>query len=237
MTVDARSARHAAARLAAVAVALTASACSLLGAAPPTEEEAAAWRKFTQERSLEHADEASLPLASVQQYVLGTTATAGADAVQGGRFTGARTELAADGQAHVIGTFDIESSIRGNLDGVIDIDVGPVPRVPNPTNILRGAGPCVVYLRSTSEGWALVDGAYAITPTGENGRLSAPLVGTAEDEYLAGVVDLADITALVLAGGVDRGGVLIPDAPGGPNDSGTTGGQQGAIDKANDLAG
>ena len=222
---------------AAVVLAVLVAGCGLLGAAPPTAEEAAAWQKFAQERSLDHSQEAALPLTSVQQYVLGTTATAGADAVQGGRFTEARTELGADGQLHVIGTFDIESSIRGSLDGVIEIDVGVAPRVPNPTSILRGAGPCVVYLSATDDGWALVDGEYAITPTGENGRLSAPLVGSAEGDYLSGVSDLADITALVLADGVDGGGVLIPDAPAGPNDSGTTGGQQDAIDRANDLAG
>ena len=53
----------------------------------------------------------------------------------------------------------------------------------------------------------------------------------ARSGYLSGVIDVADISALLIAGAHDPGGILDGGDP-GVNDT-----QQDLIDKANDLSG
>ncbi len=118
----------------------------------------------------------------------------------------------------------------GQQTGNVAIDIGDAAPGVNMDKAVRGAGNAVVFLVDDGGTWRLSDGLYAISPTDKEGRLSMPLVGfDARGSYLAGVIDVVDIQALLIAGAHDPGGIL--------NDGGQSDTQQDLIDKANDLAG
>jgi hypothetical protein len=180
---------------------------------------------------------------SVKEYVLGATGAyapryAGADSILTGKFTGAETRVdPATGTSHVWATFSIHAPVMGQLTGTAVIDIGDAAPGVDMDKAVRGAGNAVVFLVDDGGTWRLSDGLYTICPTDKDGRLSMPLVDLdSRASYLAGVVDVADITGLLIAGAHDPGGVLDGGVLDGGND-GINGAQQSLIDKANDLSG
>lgn len=204
----------------------------------PSSDEVAAWDAFALYRQGQHHDVPVQGPRSVKEYVLGATGAyqaryAGADSILAGKFTRAVTQTdVATGTSEVMATFKIHSPVMGQVTGTVVIDIGdPAPGV-DMDKAVRGAGNAVVFLVDDGGVWRLSDGLYAICPTDKDGRLSMPLVDLdSRSSYLAGVIDVADITGLLIAGAHDPGGVL----DGG--NGGVNGPQEGLIDKANEIAG
>jgi hypothetical protein len=217
--------------LASTAVAL--SACSR----GPSADEVAAWDAFSLYRQGQHADVPVQGPRSVKEYVLGATGPykskyAGADSILAGKFTGALTSTdTATGTTEVFATFSIHSPVMGQVTGTVVIDIGDAAPGVDMDKAVRGAGNAVVFLVDDGGVWRLSDGLYAICPTDKDGRLSMPLVDlNSRTAYLEGVVDVGDITGLLIAGAHDPGDVLNGgDAVNGP--------QASLIDKANNLGG
>lgn len=208
----------------------------------PSEAEVLAWNGFALIRQSENAADTSLKPESVREYVLGAAGAAaarydGADAVLAGHFTGAqRVPDGTSGTERIVATFAVDASLYGPYSGSVDIDVGLAPEGVDVASAMRGAGNLVVFLVVTPSGLRLADGAYAIAVSARDGRLTMPLVDPGEQAaYLDGVRDVADVKALLIAGGLDHGGVLDPGSDIG-ND-GVSDTEQDLIDRANDLAG
>jgi hypothetical protein len=218
--------------LVAASATLALSAC---GGGPSTDE-VAAWTAFSAYRQVQHHDTPVQGPRSVKEYVLGATGAyksryAGADSILAGKFTGAvTTSDPATGKTDVMATFSIHAPVMGQVTGAVVIDIGDAAPGVDMDKAVRGAGNAVVFLVDDSGTWRLSDGLYAICPTDKDGRLSMPLVNLASrSSYLAGVVDVGDITGLLIAGAHDPGGVL----DGGNN--GINDPQQSLIDKAKNL--
>jgi hypothetical protein len=217
-----------------VSATLALSAC---GGGPSTDE-VAAWTAFSAYRQGQHHDTPVQGPRSVKEYVLGATGAyksryAGADSILTGKFTGAvTTSDPATGKSNVMATFSIHAPVMGQLTGTVAIDIGDAAPGVDMDKAARGAGNAVVFLVDDGGTWRLSDGLYAICPTDKDGRLSMPLVNLdARTAYLAGISDVADVKALLIAGAHDPGGVLN-GGNGGVSDP-----QQSLIDKANELAG
>lgn len=217
-----------------IATALALAVASLAGCSGgPSSEEIAAWRHFADYRQSQNEANPVAGPRSVKEYVLGAappyhTRYTGADSILTGKFTGATTVVDPDtGTEEVMATFSIHKPVMGQLTGEVVIDIGDAPPGVDVDQAVRGAGDAVVFLVNADGTWTLADGLYAICPTNDEGRLSMPLVDpAARSDYLASVTDVADISALLIAGAHDPGGIL----DGGVNDQ-----QQKAIDKATDL--
>lgn len=223
-----RGARGAVAALIGIASAAVLAACS----SGPSEEQAAAWEAFAADRQEWHESADGVWPTSIREYLLGDPDGGigdlrydGPDAVLTGSFTGAHTELTEAGEFNVVGEFEIhEPVLAGGASGSIDVLLGPDVEGVDMDEALVGAGNAVVFLRDTRDGWRLSDFYWSIATVDAEGRLDMPLVPERfRSSYLEGVVDVADVKAMLIAGGLDSTGVL----------SGT---QQDAIDKANDLA-
>jgi hypothetical protein len=221
----------------AVLAASTAVALAACGGGPSSDE-VAAWGEFSLYRQGQHISEPVQGPRSVKEYVLGATGAdaatyGGADSILTGKFTGAVTTTnPASGVAEVVATFSIHKPVMGDLTGSVDVNIGDAAPGVDMDAAVRGAGNAVVFLVEDGGSWRLSDGLYSICPTDKEGRLSIPLVEpSARGGYLSGVIDVVDITALLIAGAHDPGGIL----DGG--DSGMSDTQQDLIDKANDLAG
>ncbi len=221
----------------ALVIASTALGLSACGGGPSADE-VAAWQDFAQYRQVQHLAAPVQGPQSVKEYVLGATGAYaarydGADSILTGKFTGAETTTdPATGQTAVLATFSIHKPVMGQMTGSVDIDIGDAAPGVDMDNAVRGAGNAVVFLVNDGGSWRLADGLYSICPAGKDGRLSMPLVEfDARGAYLSGVVDVVDISALLIAGAHDPGGVL----DGG--DTGVSDTEQSLIDKANDLAG
>jgi len=203
----------------------------------PSADEVAAWDAFSLYRQGQHHDTPVQGPRSVKEYVLGATGAyksrySGADSILAGKFTGAVAHTdAGTGTTDVLATFSIHSPVMGQVTGTVVIDIGDAAPGVDMDKAVRGAGNAVVFLVDDSGVWRLSDGLYSICPTDKDGRLSMPLVDLgSRNAYLAGVVDVGDITGLLIAGAHDPGGVLGGgDAVNGP--------QQSLIDKANNLGG
>ena len=203
----------------------------------PSSDEVAAWNAFSLYRQGQHVATPVQGPRSVKEYVLGATGAyksryKGADSILAGKFTGAVTNTdAATAKSDVMATFSIHSPVMGQVTGTVVIDIGDAAPGVDMDKAVRGAGNAVVFLVDDGGVWRLSDGLYAISPTDKDGRLSMPLVDLdSRSKYLAGVIDVADITGLLIAGAHDPGGVLNGgDAVNGP--------QQSLIDKANNLGG
>lgn len=209
----------------------------------PSSDEVAAWREFAVYRQGQHLSEPVRGPRSVKEYVLGATGAYaagydGADSILAGKFTGAVTTTdPGSGQTDVVATFSIHAPVMGQLTGSVDVNIGDAPPGVDMDAAVRGAGNAVVFLIDDGGSWRLADGLYSICPTDGDGRLAMPLVELdARSAYLAGVVDVADISALLIAGAHDPGGVLDGELFDG-GDSGVNDTQQDLIDKATDLAG
>jgi hypothetical protein len=221
----------------ALVIALTAVALAGCGGGPSSDE-VAAWGDFSLYRQSQHLAQPVQGPRSVKEYVLGATGAnaatyEGADSILTGKFTGAvMTTDPASGIAEVVATFSIHQPVMGALTGSVDVNIGDAAPGVDMDAAVRGAGNGVVFLVDDGGSWRLADGLYSICPTDKEGRLSMPLVEPgARGGYLSGVVDVVDISALLIAGAHDPGGIL----DGG--DSGVSDTQQDLIDKANDLAG
>jgi hypothetical protein len=210
---------------------LALSACS----GGPAPDEVAAWNAFALYRQGQHHTTPVLGPRSIKEYVLGATGAhaskyKGADSILAGKFTGAITGSdPATGATDVLATFSIHSPVQGQVTGTVVIDIGDAAPGVDMNKAVRGAGNAVVFLTNDAGAWKLSDGLYAICPTDKDGRLSMPLVDlNARTAYLSGLVDVADIRALLIAGAHDPGGVL---------NGGVSGPQQNLIDKAKSLGG
>jgi hypothetical protein len=204
----------------------------------PSADEVSAWAAFSAYRQVQHHDTPVQGPRSVKEYVLGATGAyksrySGADSILTGKFTGAETrEDPATGATDVWATFSIHKPVMGQETGKVVIDIGDAPPGVDVDKAVRGAGNAVVFLVDDGGTWRLSDGLYAICPTDKDGWLSMPLVDVdARPAYLTGVIDVADVLALLIAGAHDPGGVL------GGGNGGVNGPQQSLIDKANELAG
>ena len=212
-------------------------------ASGPSSDELAAWREFSRYRQEQHLSEPVKGPRSVKEYVLGATdayaaSYEGADSILTGKFTGAVTTIdPASGSTEAVATFSIHAPVMGQLTGSVDVNIGNAPPGVDMDAAVRGAGNAVVFLVDDGGSWRLADGLYSICPTDKDGRLSMPLVEIdARPAYLSGVTDVADITALLIAGAHDPGGIL-DGGLGDGGDSGVNDTQQDLIDKANDLSG
>jgi hypothetical protein len=223
----------------ALALAIASTAVALAGCGGgPSSDEVAAWEEFALYRQGQHVAEPVQGPRSVKEYVLGATGAyaaryEGADSILTGKFTGAVTTTdPASGQTEVVAIFLIHAPVMGQLTGSVDIVVGDAAPGVDMDAAVRGAGNAVVFLVDDGGSWRLADGLYSICPTDKDGRLSMPLVELdARSAYLSGVIDVADVSALLIAAAHDPGGIL----DGG--NSGVNDPQQNLIDKANDLAG
>lgn len=222
-----------------LALVIAATAVGLAGCGGgPSTEEVAAWGDFSLYRQQQHVSEPVQGPRSVKEYVLGATGPYaarydGADSILTGKFTGAVTITdPASGQTDVVASFSIHAPVMGQLTGSVAVNIGNAPPGVDVDAAVRGAGNAVVFLVDDGGVWRLADGLYSICPTDKDGRLSMPLVELdARSGYLSGVIDVADISALLIAGAHDPGGILDGGDP-GVNDT-----QQDLIDKANDLSG
>jgi hypothetical protein len=203
----------------------------------PSSDEVSAWAAFSAYRQGQHHDTPVQGPRSVKEYALGATGAyasrySGADSILTGKFTGAETRVdPATGATDVWATFSIHAPVMGQVTGTVVIDIGDAPPGVDVDKAVRGAGNAVVFLVDDRGTWRLSDGLYAICPADKDGRLSMPLVDlAARGAYLAGITDVADVQALLIAGAHDPGGVLN----GG---DGVNGPQQSLIDKTNDLGG
>ena len=229
---------------AALALAMASTVVALAGCTSgPSSDELAAWRELSRYRQEQHLSEPVTGPRSVKEYVLGATGAyaasyEGADSILTGKFTGAvPTVDPASGQTDAVATFSIHAPVMGQLTGSVDVNIGNAPPGVDMDAAVRGAGNAVVFLVDDDGSWRLADGLYSICPTDTDGRLSMPLVEfDARPAYLSGVTDVADITALLIAGAHDPGGILDGGLVDG-GDSGVNDTQQDLIDKANDLSG
>ncbi len=211
------------------ALTLALAACS----SGPSSDERDAWNAFTIYRMNQHVANPVAGPRSVKEYVLGasgpySTRYTGADAILTGKFTGASTLTDDVGGTMVLATFSIHAPVLGQLTGKVQIDIGDAAPGVDMDKAVRGAGNAVVFLVDDAGTWKLADGLYAICPTDKGGKLTMPLVEmSARANYLNPIVDVADISALLVAKAHDPGGVL----DGGVNDQ-----QKSIIDKANEIA-
>lgn len=203
---------------AALALVAVAAATALAGCGGgPSEEQVAQFDAFAHGRQQQYGDFTGQRPESIKEYVLGDPDSSGShkyegpDAIFAGHFTDASSTLTEDGDFSIVGTFHIDTPVYGNGAGSdIDVLVGPeVDAVDDWGDALVGAGNCVVFLRKTDDGWYLADYGWAIALSDKEGKLSMPLVpADLESQYLAGVIDVADIEALLIAGDLDKGDVL-----------------------------
>jgi hypothetical protein len=223
-------------------VAVFALVCSGCGGGPSAEEKEA-FSLFAQERQAEYpaAFPPSVP-TSIKDYVLGGTGITTADYIVSGAFTGGTTEPAPPGSADssavtLIGHFKLHESLKGTVPSTFDVNLGTAQGTYSADSAVRGAGDVVLFLTydAASGVWVLVDGQFALAQS-DGGNLSMPLVpGAEQSRYMTGVVDLADVWAMLIAGAYDPNDSLT----GGLDDlgdGGVTDTQQDLIDQANDLA-
>ena len=202
----------------------------------PSEEERIEFDQFAIERQSGYPSAMSPTVpTSIQEYILGGEGVTAAAYVVAGSFTGGRALPAPEGTADpsavtVIGEFRLHKSLRGEVPSTFDVNLGTSAGDFDVDAALRGAGDVVLFLsyESASSGWVLVDGKYALAQSDEGG-LSMPFVpGPMGAQYLTGVLDVADVEALIIAGDVAPEGGL-DDIGSDPND------YQDLIDQANDL--
>ncbi|MCJ7826832.1 MAG: hypothetical protein MUP36_01125, partial [Demequinaceae bacterium] len=137
----------------------------------------------------------------------------------------------------LVGQFKLHQSLKGTVPSTFDVNLGTAHGSFLVALAARGAGDVVLFLvfdAATGE-WALVDGKYALAQS-DGGDLSMPLVpGAQQPQYMSGIVDVADIQAMIIAGNLDPNGSLTGGLDDLGND-GISGTQQDLIDQANDLA-
>ncbi|MBN2176745.1 MAG: hypothetical protein JW722_03710 [Demequinaceae bacterium] len=209
----------------------------------PSAEEKEAFDLFALERQNEYPAvfAPSVP-TSIKDYVLGGTGITTADYIVAGAFTGATIEPAPPGSMDssaftLVGQFKLHESLKGTVPATFDVNLGTAHGTYSVDSVVRGAGDIVLFLGydAASDEWVLVDGSYALAQS-DGGDLSMPLVPRSEEsEYMTGVVDLADIRAMLIAGAYDPNGSLnggLDDL----GDGGVSDTQQDLIDRANDLA-
>ena len=221
-----------------VRAALAASALLTLagcGGGGPSDSEVQAFQSLALERQAGYVTPGQCVPVTVQQYVLGVCGKAGAEEILTGAFRDAETReiiASTDPTAHnLIATFEVHEPARGSLVGDVEVNLGVVRGDFDPADAMRGAGDVVIFLtREASTGeWVLADGLYAVAQVDGTGRLSMPFVPSgSRSAYLTGVIDVADVLALVVASQYD------PVQNGG--NGGITDSQQDLIDKANEIA-
>lgn len=207
----------------------------------PSEHERAEFQKLVLERQGGYPTVVVLSVpTSVKEYVLGGGGMATADYIVAGSFTGGRLVPASEGSADstlstLIGEFRLHQSLRGSVPSEFDVDLGTTKGGFVASTAMKGAGDVVLFLRfdASEDAWALIDDQYALAQS-DGGTLSMPLVpASMESQYLSGVIDVADIEAMIIAGNYDPNGSLTGELDDLGNEG--TGQYQDLIDQANDL--
>ncbi len=203
----------------------------------PSEEERIEFNQLAIERQVGYPSvmSPSVP-TSIQQYVLGGQGIAAADYIVAGSFVGGRAAPAPEGNPDpsafaIVGEFRLHTSLRGTVPSTFDVNLGAATGDFDVTAAVKGAGDVVLFLSydRASGGWVLVDGKYALAQS-DGGDLSMPLVpASMESQYMRGVIDVADVEAMIIAGDVAPEGGLDDIGNDAPND------YQDLIDQANDL--
>lgn len=223
--------KHVTAMVAAMALVLVAAGCS----GGPSKNERDEFQKLVVERQ-EAYPLIMLPSVptSIQEYVLGGQGIARADYIVSGSFTGGRllsgpadTNL---GTSILYGDFRLHKSLKGTVPSEFEVNLGTTSGGFDASDAMRGAGDVVLFLSfdAVTGEWSLVDDQYALARS-DGGSLSMPFVpASMESQYLTGVVDVADVEALVIAGNLDPNGTLTGETD-------TTGGGVGGPDNYQDM--